>query len=148
MLICINIVNILSSSVLAIVVGWKLGLAVVFGALFPIGTLLTAQKNVWVIGLTFKNSVMRIPPHQTGVQTYGRHEQTICKQRCACFRSSLVRSHSCQPGVGATRHRQVQNQTARRRVAIHQSFDMDDVLVFFDTVHLWYVTYFVPWSVS
>jgi ATP-binding cassette subfamily B (MDR/TAP) protein 1 len=36
MLICINIVNILSSSILAIVVGWKLGLAVVFGALIPI----------------------------------------------------------------------------------------------------------------
>lgn len=36
MLIGINIVNILSSSVLAIVVGWKLGLAVVFGAMIPI----------------------------------------------------------------------------------------------------------------
>lgn len=36
MLICINIVNILSSSILAIVVGWKLGLAVVFGGLVPI----------------------------------------------------------------------------------------------------------------
>jgi ATP-binding cassette, subfamily B (MDR/TAP), member 1 len=36
MLICINIVNILSSSILAIVVGWKLGLTVVFGALIPI----------------------------------------------------------------------------------------------------------------
>ncbi|KAH4923122.1 hypothetical protein HBH74_121000 [Parastagonospora nodorum] len=36
MLIGINIVNILSSSILAIVVGWKLGLAVVFGAMIPI----------------------------------------------------------------------------------------------------------------
>ncbi|KAF2821176.1 P-loop containing nucleoside triphosphate hydrolase protein [Ophiobolus disseminans] len=36
MLICINVVNIISSSVLALVVGWKLGLAVVFGALVPI----------------------------------------------------------------------------------------------------------------
>jgi ATP-binding cassette subfamily B (MDR/TAP) protein 1 len=36
MLIGINIVNILSSSILALVVGWKLGLAVVFGALVPI----------------------------------------------------------------------------------------------------------------
>tara|TARA_R110002003_G_scaffold42_14_gene3155 strand:+ start:385 stop:1248 length:864 start_codon:yes stop_codon:yes gene_type:complete len=36
MLICINIVNILSSSILAIAVGWKLGLVVVFGALPPI----------------------------------------------------------------------------------------------------------------
>jgi ATP-binding cassette subfamily B (MDR/TAP) protein 1 len=36
MLICINIVNILSSSILAIAVGWKLGLAVVFGAMIPI----------------------------------------------------------------------------------------------------------------
>jgi ATP-binding cassette subfamily B (MDR/TAP) protein 1 len=36
MLIGINVVNILSSSILAIVVGWKLGLAVVFGALVPI----------------------------------------------------------------------------------------------------------------
>jgi ATP-binding cassette subfamily B (MDR/TAP) protein 1 len=33
MLICINVVNIVSSSILAIVVGWKLGLVVVFGAL-------------------------------------------------------------------------------------------------------------------
>ncbi|KNG46830.1 multidrug resistance protein 1 [Stemphylium lycopersici] len=33
MLICINIVNVVSSSILAIVVGWKLGLVVVFGAL-------------------------------------------------------------------------------------------------------------------
>jgi ATP-binding cassette subfamily B (MDR/TAP) protein 1 len=31
MLICINIVNIVSSSILAIAVGWKLGLVVVFG---------------------------------------------------------------------------------------------------------------------
>jgi ATP-binding cassette subfamily B (MDR/TAP) protein 1 len=36
MLIGINIVNILSSSILALVVGWKLGLAVVFGALVPV----------------------------------------------------------------------------------------------------------------
>jgi ATP-binding cassette subfamily B (MDR/TAP) protein 1 len=36
MLIGINVVNILSSSILALVVGWKLGLAVVFGALVPI----------------------------------------------------------------------------------------------------------------
>jgi ATP-binding cassette subfamily B (MDR/TAP) protein 1 len=36
MLICINIVNILSSAVLAIAVGWKLGLAVVFGGMAPI----------------------------------------------------------------------------------------------------------------
>ncbi|RMZ70076.1 multidrug resistance 1 [Pyrenophora seminiperda CCB06] len=33
MLICINIVNVVSSSILAIAVGWKLGLVVVFGAL-------------------------------------------------------------------------------------------------------------------
>lgn len=33
MLICINIVNIVSSSILAIAVGWILGLVVVFGAL-------------------------------------------------------------------------------------------------------------------
>ncbi|KAL1795658.1 hypothetical protein ACET3X_005882 [Alternaria dauci] len=33
MLICINVVNIVSSSILAIVVGWKLGLVVVFGAM-------------------------------------------------------------------------------------------------------------------
>jgi ATP-binding cassette subfamily B (MDR/TAP) protein 1 len=31
MLICINIVNVVSSSILAIAVGWKLGLVVVFG---------------------------------------------------------------------------------------------------------------------
>ncbi|EOA86237.1 uncharacterized protein SETTUDRAFT_28633 [Exserohilum turcica Et28A] len=36
MLILINIVNVLSSSILAIAVGWKLGLVVVFGALPPI----------------------------------------------------------------------------------------------------------------
>ncbi|KAI4694089.1 uncharacterized protein J4E84_002669 [Alternaria hordeiaustralica] len=36
MLIFINIVNIVSSSILAIVVGWKLGLVVVFGAMPPI----------------------------------------------------------------------------------------------------------------
>jgi ATP-binding cassette subfamily B (MDR/TAP) protein 1 len=36
MLICINIVNVVSSSILAIAVGWKLGLVVVFGALPPI----------------------------------------------------------------------------------------------------------------
>ncbi|KAH7071971.1 P-loop containing nucleoside triphosphate hydrolase protein, partial [Paraphoma chrysanthemicola] len=36
MLIFINIVNVVSSSILAIAVGWKLGLAVVFGALVPI----------------------------------------------------------------------------------------------------------------
>lgn len=36
MLICINVVNIISSSILALVIGWKLGLAVVFGALVPI----------------------------------------------------------------------------------------------------------------
>ncbi|CBX99230.1 similar to multidrug resistance protein 1 [Plenodomus lingam JN3] len=36
MLIFINIVNVLSSSILAIVVGWKLGLVVVFGALPPL----------------------------------------------------------------------------------------------------------------
>ncbi|KAL5114063.1 hypothetical protein ACEQ8H_008040 [Pleosporales sp. CAS-2024a] len=36
MLICINIVNILSSAILAIAVGWKLGLTVVFGAMIPI----------------------------------------------------------------------------------------------------------------
>jgi ATP-binding cassette, subfamily B (MDR/TAP), member 1 len=33
MLIFINIVNVLSSSILAIIVGWKLGLVIVFGAL-------------------------------------------------------------------------------------------------------------------
>ncbi|KAF1945189.1 P-loop containing nucleoside triphosphate hydrolase protein [Clathrospora elynae] len=33
MLICINVVNVVSSSILAIAVGWKLGLVVVFGAL-------------------------------------------------------------------------------------------------------------------
>ena len=31
MLICINLVNVISSSILAIAVGWKLGLVVVFG---------------------------------------------------------------------------------------------------------------------
>lgn len=31
MLIFINIINVLSSSILAIVIGWKLGLVVVFG---------------------------------------------------------------------------------------------------------------------
>ena len=31
MLICINLVNVLSSSILAIAIGWKLGLVVVFG---------------------------------------------------------------------------------------------------------------------
>ncbi|KAH9870996.1 hypothetical protein J1614_006570 [Plenodomus biglobosus] len=36
MLIFINIVNVLSSSILAIAVGWKLGLVVVFGALPPL----------------------------------------------------------------------------------------------------------------
>ncbi|CAO2653774.1 Nn.00g031850.m01.CDS01 [Neocucurbitaria sp. VM-36] len=36
MLICINIVNVVSSSILAIAVGWKLGLVVVFGALPPL----------------------------------------------------------------------------------------------------------------
>ncbi|KAI8941697.1 hypothetical protein NX059_002907 [Plenodomus lindquistii] len=36
MLIWINIVNVLSSSILAIAVGWKLGLVVVFGALPPL----------------------------------------------------------------------------------------------------------------
>ncbi|KAF2629041.1 multidrug resistance protein-like protein 1 [Macroventuria anomochaeta] len=36
MLILINIVNVLSSSILAIAVGWKLGLVVVFGALPPL----------------------------------------------------------------------------------------------------------------
>jgi ATP-binding cassette subfamily B (MDR/TAP) protein 1 len=36
MLICINVVNIFSSSILALVIGWKLGLAVIFGALVPI----------------------------------------------------------------------------------------------------------------
>ncbi|KAF2849496.1 multidrug resistance protein-like protein 1 [Plenodomus tracheiphilus IPT5] len=36
MLIFINIVNVISSSILAIVVGWKLGLVVVFGALPPL----------------------------------------------------------------------------------------------------------------
>lgn len=35
MLILINVVNVLSSSVLALIVGWKLGLVVVFGALPP-----------------------------------------------------------------------------------------------------------------
>lgn len=34
MLICINIVNVLSSSILAIAVGWKLGLVVVFGGMY------------------------------------------------------------------------------------------------------------------
>jgi ATP-binding cassette, subfamily B (MDR/TAP), member 1 len=33
MLICINIVNIIASSILGIAVGWKLGLVVVFGAM-------------------------------------------------------------------------------------------------------------------
>ncbi|KAH6629576.1 P-loop containing nucleoside triphosphate hydrolase protein [Boeremia exigua] len=36
MLILINIVNVLSSSILAIAIGWKLGLVVVFGALPPL----------------------------------------------------------------------------------------------------------------
>ncbi|KAH8723660.1 multidrug resistance protein 1 [Phaeosphaeriaceae sp. PMI808] len=36
MLIFVNVVNIISSSILALVVGWKLGLVVVFGALPPI----------------------------------------------------------------------------------------------------------------
>jgi ATP-binding cassette subfamily B (MDR/TAP) protein 1 len=36
MLILINVVNVLGSSVLAIIVGWKLGLAIVFGALPPL----------------------------------------------------------------------------------------------------------------
>jgi len=36
MLILINVVNVVSSSVLAIIVGWKLGLAIVFGALPPL----------------------------------------------------------------------------------------------------------------
>ena len=35
MLILINIVNVLSSSILAIAVGWKLGLVVVFGGEYP-----------------------------------------------------------------------------------------------------------------
>ncbi|KAF2736700.1 multidrug resistance protein-like protein 1 [Polyplosphaeria fusca] len=36
MLIMINIVNVVSSSILALIVGWKLGLVVVFGALPPV----------------------------------------------------------------------------------------------------------------
>jgi ATP-binding cassette subfamily B (MDR/TAP) protein 1 len=36
MLILINIVNVLSSSILAIVIGWKLGLVISFGALPPV----------------------------------------------------------------------------------------------------------------
>jgi ABC-type multidrug transport system fused ATPase/permease subunit len=36
MLICINVVNVVSSSILAIAIGWKLGLAVVCGGMFPI----------------------------------------------------------------------------------------------------------------
>lgn len=36
MLILICVVNVLSSSILALIVGWKLGLAVVFGALPPV----------------------------------------------------------------------------------------------------------------
>ncbi|KAF2279256.1 multidrug resistance protein-like protein 1 [Westerdykella ornata] len=36
MLIFINVVNVVSSSILALIVGWKLGLAVVFGALPPL----------------------------------------------------------------------------------------------------------------
>ncbi|KAF2258210.1 multidrug resistance protein 1 [Lojkania enalia] len=36
MLILVNIVNVVSSSILALIVGWKLGLAIVFGALPPV----------------------------------------------------------------------------------------------------------------
>jgi ATP-binding cassette subfamily B (MDR/TAP) protein 1 len=36
MLILVNVVNVLSSSILALIVGWKLGLAIVFGALPPL----------------------------------------------------------------------------------------------------------------
>lgn len=36
MLILVNIVNVVSSSILALIVGWRLGLAVVFGALPPV----------------------------------------------------------------------------------------------------------------
>lgn len=35
MLILVNLVNVISSSVLAIIIGWKLGLVIVFGALPP-----------------------------------------------------------------------------------------------------------------
>lgn len=35
-IILVNIVNVISSSVLALIVGWKLGLAIVFGALLPL----------------------------------------------------------------------------------------------------------------
>lgn len=36
MLILINVVNVISSSILAIAVGWKLGLVVVFGGLWAL----------------------------------------------------------------------------------------------------------------
>lgn len=66
MLILLNVVNVLASSILALVVGWKLGLVVVFGGQYEILIKVTTTDSIMCSYDTYR--IRWLSQNSTGVQ--------------------------------------------------------------------------------